>query len=416
MYHSEAGVHAALQAGSGRSPARVGGTVYLLGLTSLLTDISSEMIASVLPVYLFTVLRLSPLEFGMIDGLYNGAVAIVRLTAAYLADVTRKHKAVAFVGYLLSALSRFGLFIAGVAGWMSVAAVILVDRIGKSIRTSPRDAMIAAQATPQTLGAAFGVHRAMDATGALLGPLIAAGILLWLPRRFDLVFAASIVFALLGLLVLGVFVRHRPASAVPPDAPSRITMRATLDALKAPRFMPLALAAAVLSLFTLSDNMIYIGLQRKLQFDAGMVPLLFVGTAAVFMCLAIPAGRLADRFGHLHVFLLGYLLLALAYGLFATLPPIIFSPVIFVVLLGAYYAATDGVLAALAARQLPHELRATGIAWMTTLVSLGRMASSVLFGWVWETAGQAQAVAAFSIGLLFSLAAALLIAMKMQKS
>ncbi|MBI1889824.1 MAG: MFS transporter [Burkholderiales bacterium] len=411
MYHSDAGVQTALHAGAQKKGVRVGATVYLLGLTSLLTDISSEMVASVLPVYLLTVLRLSPFEFGLIDGLYNGAVAVVRLAAGYLSDLTRRHKAIAFIGYLLSAISRCGLFIAGVAGWASTAAVILVDRIGKGIRTAPRDAMIAAQATPDTLGASFGVHRAMDAVGAVLGPLLAAGILLWLPRRFDIVFASSIFFAVLGLSVLGLFVRHRPMQA----HPSAITFGATLHALKAPRFMLLALTATLLSVFTLSDNMLYMGLQRRLQFDASLVPLLFVGTALVFMLLAVPAGRLADRFGHLRIFLLGYVLLALAYGLFSVLPPLNFTPIIFVVLLGTYYAATDGVMAALAAQQLPVELRATGIAWVTTLVSLGRMASSILFGWTWEKWGHTQAVGWFAVCMITALSITLMAAMKIQK-
>lgn len=417
MYHTESGLNPALHSpalgAAGRS--RIGAGVYFLGLTSLLTDISAEMVASILPLYLFTVLRLSPFEFGLIDGLYNGSAAIARLASAYWADRRGRHKALAFIGYLLSALAKFALLFAGIAGFVSVAAVLLADRIGKGIRTSPRDALIASHASADTVGAAFGVHRAMDAVGAIIGPLLATGLLLWLPQRFDIVFLGSLCFAVLGLLVFGLCVQAgREGSLAAPGKREPVSLAAMLRAMRAPRFMLLVTAASLLSLFTLSDNMIYLGLQRQLDFDASYLPLLFVATACIFMCLAIPLGRLADRFGHVRIFLTGYLMLGLVYCLYVALPAGgDLKLVVCIVLLGAYYAATDGILAALAVKQLPAEMHATGIACIGTLTSLGRMGSSILFGWGWENLGQEQAVGWFGIAMLAMLCLTVLAARKL---
>ena len=152
--------------------------MFFLGLTSLLTDISSEMVTSILPLYLVLTLGLTPLQFGFIDGLSQAVAAFARLGSGLLADRWRNHRAVAAAGYGLSALSRLLLLAAGGA-WGLLSSAIVLDRIGKGIRTSPRDALISLSSAPERLGLAFGVHRALDTIGALLGPLLAFAIL-WL--------------------------------------------------------------------------------------------------------------------------------------------------------------------------------------------------------------------------------------------
>ena len=407
MYHADMGINTILRKKTTltQSQRRISATIYFIGLTSLLTDISAEMVASILPIYLLTVLRLSPMEFGMIDGLFNGSTAVISLIAAHLSDRWKKHKAIATVGYFLSTLSRTGWLIAGVFGATSVMAVILVDRIGKGIRTAPRDALIAGHAPPDAIGAAFGIHRAMDAIGAVIGPLLATGILLWLPQQFNNVFLTSICFSLLGLLAIGLLVtppKRNLQTHTQETAPIRIAT--TLQVLKAPRFLWLMLASTLLALFTLSDNMIYLGLQQKLQIPLYMLPLLYASTAIVFMTLAIPLGRLADRVGAHAIFLLGYGCLALVYCLFAVLPPIgRFDLVFYIGLLGLYYAATDGVIMTLAAQQLPESLRATGMACIATFISLGRFGSSVLFGWLWQHTSQERAVGYIGIAMVIAL-------------
>ncbi len=260
---------------------RTGRTVIFLGLTSFFTDVSAEMVASTLPLFLLITLRLSPFEYGVIDGLYQGGAALVRVIGGFVADRWQSHKQVAWVGYALSALSKLGLLLAGLGGWPAVTAMIFVDRIGKGIRTAPRDALIATTTPRDKLATAFGVHRAMDTAGAMLGPLLAF-VILWLaPQRFDTVFVVSLCFAVIGLAVLGNFVKNpvaerSRATALPPQV-----MRAVV---RIPGFRVLLLAAVALSVFSLSDAMLFIGLQRRLGFDATYLPLLFVVTAACSCC------------------------------------------------------------------------------------------------------------------------------------
>ena len=161
----------------------VGRNVFFLGLTSLLTDISSEMVTATLPLYLLLVLGLPPLQFGLLDGINQGASALVRIASGLIADRWRRAKEVATAGYAFSAICRIGLLLVGRSG-LGLSGVVLLDRIGKGIRTAPRDAMIAASAPSEKLATAFGVHRAMDTAGAMLGPLIAAGLLFLAPQAW----------------------------------------------------------------------------------------------------------------------------------------------------------------------------------------------------------------------------------------
>src|SRR3954447_16421039 len=198
---------------TGRLKERVGGTVLLLGTCSLLTDISSEMVSAILPLYLVATLGFSPLQYGFVDGLYQGASAIVRLISGFLGDRLNRHKSVAAFGYGLSAVCKLGLaMVGGALGGLS--ALILLDRTGKGIRTAPRDAMISLTAPKEELGLAFGVHRAMDTAGAMIGPLIAFLILLMLPQGYNSIFFLSFCFALIGLAILVLFVQNRPEDRV----------------------------------------------------------------------------------------------------------------------------------------------------------------------------------------------------------
>ncbi len=166
-------------AGGGRR-VRVSRTVVLLGLTSMFTDISSEMVAAILPLYLVFGVGLSPVQFGVIDGLYQGVTAPVRLLSGVLGDRWRRHKEIAVAGYGLSTLTRLALPLAGNAVG-ALTATVMADRIGKGIRTAPRDAMISLSSTTENLAVSFSVHRALDTFGAMLGPLVAFAILALAP-------------------------------------------------------------------------------------------------------------------------------------------------------------------------------------------------------------------------------------------
>lgn len=276
----------------------VSANVLFLGLTSFFTDISSEMVATVLPLYLIFTLQLSPFQFGLIDGLYQGAAVLVRLAGGVLADRWRRYKAVAMAGYGLSALCRVGLLLAG-ASLGAIAAVVLVDRTGKGIRTAPRDALIALSSPPEQLATAFGVHRALDTAGAMIGPLLAFLLLSLAPGAFDAIFVVSFCLALVGLGTLALFVENREPAGEPAGqagAPAA-SLSAALGLLRRPRFAALTAVGALLGLATLSDGFIYLQLQRRLDLQLGLFPLLYVCSAFIYMLLAIPAGRLADRAG-----------------------------------------------------------------------------------------------------------------------
>src|SRR3954452_12943250 len=364
-----------------RAPTRtrVRRTVVMLGLTSLFTDISSEMVVTVLPLYLVYVGGFTPLALGLIDGLYQGATALVSLASGYIGDRWRRHKDVATAGYGLSAVCKLGLAAAGTA-MSGITAIVLLDRVGKGIRTAPRDAMISLATPKHQLCAAFGVHRALDTTGAVLGPLLAFALLEISPLDFHSVFLVSFCVALIGLGVLVLLVQPTKAEPVAEAPAEPASPRAALALLALPRYRALMIAGVALSLATASDAFVFLALQRKLDLGASLFPLLFVGSSGAYMLLAMPMGALADRVGRGRILLAGYAMLAAVYV-------VLLSPVAGWValvaglgLLGAYYAATDGVLMALGSAVVPDDVRGSGLALLGTATSMARLVASLAFG------------------------------------
>ena len=254
----------------------------------MFTDISAEMVNTILPLYLVFTLGLAPFQFGLIDGIYQGGSALVRIASGYIADRTREPKG-RRGGRLRPVSGHQAWICSSVSGAVALTVLIIVDRIGKGIRTTPRDALISLSSKPADLGMAFGVHRALDTAGAMIGPLLAFVLLFALPNAFDAVFVVSFCFALVGLGILGLFVRDVRAvresdgSALP--APS---VRDAVSVLAAPRFRLLVLVGSGLGLLTMSDAFIYLVLQRRFDFNIGFFPLLYVATAIVYMILATP--------------------------------------------------------------------------------------------------------------------------------
>ncbi|MFI1395986.1 MFS transporter [Streptomyces sp. NPDC020681] len=377
---------------------RVPGTVFALGAVSLVTDISSEMVTAVLPLYLVLGLGLSPLQFGFLDGLFNGATALVRLLGGRLADRGGRHKQVAGAGYLLSALSRLGLLLAGGAT-AGIAAALAADRLGKGIRTAPRDALISLSGPPETLGRSFGVHRAMDTTGALLGPLVAVAVLWATADAYDAVFVVSFCTGLLGVLLLVLYVPGAPGPTVKRRTPFH------KGALRDPVFRRVLYAAALLGAATIGDSFVYLLLQRGLDLPPDRFPLLPLGAAAGYLLLAVPAGRIADRVGRRLPFLLGHAALLGAYALLLA-PASAVTLVAVLFLLGVFYAATDGVLMALVGPVLPAHGRAGGLALLQTVQALARLVGTAGFGAAWTVWGQGPALWAAAFALAAALAAA----------
>ena len=378
-------------------------TVWCLGLTSFFTDVSSEMVASILPIYLVLHLRLSPLAFGLIDGLYQGFAAVARIAGGFVADRWGNHKAVASVGYGLSAACKLGLLAAGNA-WSLLALTIALDRTGKGIRTAPRDAMISLSTARTELATAFGAHRALDAAGAMLGPLTAFLLFAFLPGAFDAVFVVSFCIAMIGLGVI-LFLVEKPAR-IAPEPKAVVTLGTAVGLLWMPGFRGLLAAGGALGLATVSDSFVFLTLQRQIGFNAAYFPLLYAGVAACHGMLAIPIGRTADRLGRWRTFIAGHGVLLLVYLVLVGPGPGMVRLFVALVLFGTYYAATDGVLAAMASAVLPPRLCGSGLAMLSTVTNVARLLASVVFGAIWTWAGLNNAIVAFAGGLLIAILAA----------
>jgi MFS family permease len=373
--------------------------VYALGVTSLFTDVASEMVTAVLPLYFVFALQLAPLQIGLLDAVHQGAAALARLGGGWLADRWQRYKQVAAVGYGLSAMCKLGWLAAG-SSWPALSAVTAADRFGKGLRTPPRDALISLASDPAHLGLSFGVHRAMDSFGALLGPLVAFALLAALPGAYDVVFVTSFFVALAGLAALFLLVRNPTGSVT---AGARPTVLQAVALLRRPHLRRAVLAAMALGLATVADPFFHLLLQRSAMLPVSWVPLFFLATALAYVALAVPAGRLADRFGRGLVFLLGHaLLLGACLALLAAAHHLAWG-VLALGLLGAYYACTDGVLMSAVSAWLPARLRACGFALVTTATGVSRLAGSALFGLLWQTWTLRTAVAVFAAALAVAL-------------
>lgn len=376
--------------------------VLTLGLVSLLTDASSEMVAAVLPLYLTATVGLSPFAYGAVDGLYQGGSSLVRIVGGLSSDLTRRPKWIALIGYGLSAVCKLALLPS--TALLSIGAVIGVDRIGKGLRTAPRDTMIAQHSAPEVMGRSFGVHRALDTLGAAAGPLIAFALLRELPNAFSSLFVVSFCLALVGLAVLALMVPDlRPVAGGGACTPSRPgwaqARRAGSVLIRGRSFRRLCMGTLLVSATTVTDGFVYLRLQQSTDLPAAWFPLLYLGSSLVYLALAVPLGRLADRAGRVRVFAAGNVV---AVGCYALLIPGHGGPgltVAVLALLGTYYAATDGVLAAVTTALAPVPVRGTALAIVQTVVAVGRMLAAVTFGAVWAWVGAGPALAGFAVAL-----------------
>lgn len=388
-----------------RAARPVGRVVLTLGMVSLLTDISSESVAAILPLYLTAVVGLSPVAYGFIDGLYQGVSALVRIAAGWGADRTGRPKWVAFAGYGLSVVARFFLLFA--SGLTAIAGVISADRIGKGIRTAPRDAMISAETDPAHLGRAFGVHRTLDTVGAAVGPLIAFVVLWLIPDGYGTVMVISLAFAVLGVALLGLLVPGSAGRRAPAPKTEAAAPRIRFRDVTTPRLTTLLVVAGVLGLLTIGDGFVYLALLDSGGFATHWFPVLYVGTNVVYLALAVPLGRLGDRVGRPRVLVLGHLALAGAYVCAAAPYFGAVTTLVSLAMLGTFYAATDGVLAAVAGQLVPERARATGIASAQTVVALARMAAAAAFGGLWFAVGPRTALVGVALAVVVTVPVAL---------
>ncbi|HJW12649.1 MAG TPA: MFS transporter [Albitalea sp.] len=373
-------------------------TVWLIGLISLVNDSASEMIYPLVPLYLSSMLMAGPKALGLIEGVAEATSSLLKLVSGVIVDRTRRIKPWVVGGYALAGIGR--PLIALATSWVGVLVIRFADRLGKGLRNSPRDALLARSITNNTRGLAFGVHRAMDNAGAVLGPLLAA---LFLGLGFTLreVFAIAIVPAVLCLL-LTLALREPPAQAAEPPAAPFDWAVSTL----APSFRHYLLT---LALFTLgnSSNMFLLLRARELGLPQAQVPLAWATVAVFAMLFSTPLSAWSDRIGRRRLIVGGWL----AYGGFYLAlgwlgpgsPLVVFG---LFALYGVSIAATEGAEKALVADLTPPARLGTAYGWFNLVGGALLLPASLVFGWLYERAG---AAAAFSFSAACALAASALL-------
>ena len=370
-------------------------TVWLLGLVSLLNDSASELLYPLIPLYLASVLMAGPKALGIIEGIAEMTACLLKLFSGVLTDRTRSEKAWDVGGYGLAALAR-PLF-AFASSWPLVLALRFADRVGKGLRSSPRDALLARSIEPGQRGLAFGLHRAMDNAGAVIGPLLAAGLLAAGVGVRDIFLWAALPGTLAVALALAVREQATPAAATRPAFDWRLTGFT-------PAFRRYLLA---LALFTLGNasNMFLLLRAREAGLPDAQVPLLWALVSAVAMLLSTPLSALSDRVGRQRLIVGGWAV----YGLFYLALGHVRSPwalwPLFAVY-GIFLAATEGAEKALVADLAPAPLFGTAYGWFNLATGIMLLPASLAFGVLWQSFGPGTAFA-FSAGC--ALGAALLL-------
>jgi len=362
--------------------------IIILGLTSLLTDISSEMVYPLLPLYLTSArIGATPAIVGMIEGLAESLASLLRVFSGYWSDRLQQRKGLTIAGYAGSAVGK--VFLCLSASWPLVLVGRLVDRFGKGIRTAPRDALIADSSDPAKRGSAFGLHRAMDSAGASIGVILAYILFVSLKDDFSGVFLLSIIPAVLGVLVL-FLVREKIAPRREATAkPVREAWWRGLGLRWRALDRRLKLFLVIVFLFTLgnSSNQFLLLRAKDRGFSDGTVILMYLVFNLVYAVVSWPAGRLSDRVGRKPLLVVGYLTYGLVYLGFAVVTPTALWGLFGVY--GIYIALTEGVEKALVSDIAPKDLRATLIGLHATFTGVGLLPASVLAGFLWNTFGAA---------------------------
>lgn len=374
--------------------------IILLGFTSLFTDISSEMVYPLIPLFL-TSLGAGPAALGLIEGFAESLASLLKVFSGYISDRVGKRKGLTLAGYLSSALGKVILSLA--TGWGAVLVARSVDRIGKGIRTAPRDALIAESTAPDKRGRAFGLHRGMDTAGAVIGVGTAYLIIAGGNREYTRVFLLSIIPAFIGVALL--FWLKEP-SRVHAGKPARPVFRWRI----LPKNLRLFLAVAMVFSLGNSSNAFLLLRSSGAGHGPGEVLLLYLAYNVSYMLLSYPAGRLSDRLGRKQILVCGYAMYGTVYLGFALFDPAqsTWLPWVLFTLYGVYSGLTDGVEKALVTDLAPQNVRVTAIGVHAMITGIGLLPASLLAGLLWEKWGPA---APFMFGGVLGLAAAAGLAM-----
>lgn len=354
--------------------------IWMLGFVSLLMDVSSELIHSLLPVFLVTSLGVSTLAVGLIEGAAEATALIVKVFSGALSDYWGRRKPLAVLGYGLGALSKPMFALANGAGL--VFAARLIDRVGKGLRGAPRDALVADIAPPDARGAAFGLRQSLDTVGAFLGPLLALLLMLLWDNDFRTIFWVAVIPAILSVALLAFGVREPERR---PGTPTLNPIRRDTLRLLPTAYWQVVAIGALFALARFSEAFLVLrAVEAGLQ--VAYAPLVLIGMNLIYALAAYPCGQLADRLPHRRLLALGLALLVaadLALALEDGWPWLVAG----IALWGLHMAMTQGLLATMIADSAPAELRGTAYGVFNLVSGLGLLIASALAGWLWDAHG-----------------------------
>lgn len=376
--------------------------IWVLGFVSMLMDISSEMIHSLLPMFLMGALGASALTVGVIEGLAESTALIVKVFSGVLSDYIGKRKALAVVGYAMGACAKPLFALASSTG--IVIAARLIDRVGKGIRGAPRDALVADLAPPEVRGAAFGLRQSLDTVGAFAGPLLAVGLMLLGSNDFRRVFWLAVFPGLMSVALLMFGIRE-PARQSDGKRTNPIH-RENLRRLGRP-FWWLVGIGALFTLARFSEAFLVLRAQQS-GVAVALVPLVMVAMNLVYAGCAYPFGRLSDRVSHAKLLAFGLLVL-IAADLVIACGRHWWTLLGGVGLWGLHMAMTQGLLATMVADTAPADLRGTAYGVFNLLSGIAMLVGSGVAGWLWDRHGAEDT---FYAGAVFSLIALLGLALR----
>lgn len=366
-------------------------SIWVLGFVSMLMDISSEMVHSLLPMFMVGALGVSVFTVGIIEGLAESTALIVKVFSGALSDYLGKRKGLALFGYALGAFTKPLFAIASGSGL--VIAARLIDRVGKGIRGAPRDALVADLAPPEARGAAFGLRQSLDTVGAFLGPLIAVGLMIVWANDFRAVFWVAVIPGLLAVALLYFGVKE----------PERQSGNKKTNPIKRENLMRLSRAywwvvaiGAVFTLARFSEAFLVLHAQQT-GVATALVPLVMVAMNLVYAATAYPFGWLSDRMSHGKLLALGLVVLALADLVLANSNDWR-TMLLGVALWGVHMGITQGLLATMVADTAPTDLRGTAFGVFYLMSGLAMLVASGLAGWLWDRHG---ASSTFYAGAIF---------------
>lgn len=376
--------------------------IILIGLVSFFADVSTEMVYPLIPLYLTTVFGATPVLIGFIEGIAESLASLLKVFSGYVTDRYHRKKRLAFIGYAGGLVYKLALLVAG--SWTGILAARIIDRVGKGIRTTPRDVLVSESADQQQMGKAFGVHKAMDMAGSALGILLAYLLITTLDQKqgnfdFKEIFLLSIIPAVLGL-VMFLFIREKKKIHM---AGSREPFWRNMRKLNG----QLKLYLLVALLFTLgnSSNTFLLLRAKNIGFDDKSVILLYFLYNLTASLLAIPMGKRSDKIGRKRLLVPGYLVFALVYLGFAFAFSKPFMALIFA-LYGVYTAMITGVERAYIAEISPPELKGTMLGLHATIVGVALLPASLIAGLLWDRFG---ARVPFIFGSAMALAASVIL-------